>query len=165
MRSKKKKDLFEDLHKQFKSMVMQLCLGYMKGEHELAKDLSQEVFISVWNALDRFKAQSSYKTWVYRIAVNTCLKYIRDKKNKLTISNVEISEETRDEELSPTKQFDTLYQSIGKLNEVDRLIIMMVLDESDYALISEVMGISEGNLRVKIHRIKKTLKEIMENEK
>ena len=165
MKSRKNKELFEGLHKQYKSMVMQLCLGYMKGEQELAKDLSQEVFMSVWNALDKFKAQSSYKTWIYRIAVNTCLKYIRDKKGKLNITNVEISEETKDEESNTTLQFDALYRAIGKLNEVDRLIIMMVLDESDYSFISDVMGISEGNLRVKIHRIKKTLKETLENEK
>ena len=58
-------------------MVQQMCLGFVKGDYDKATDLSQEVFIKVWTHLETFKGESSYKTWVYRITVNTCLQLIR----------------------------------------------------------------------------------------
>lgn len=67
-------------------------------------------------------------------------------------------------EAVPESNHESLYWAIGQLKEVDRLIIMMVLDDLEYEEISKVIGISEGNLRVKISRIKKNLKKIMENE-
>jgi RNA polymerase sigma factor (sigma-70 family) len=159
------KGLFETLHKDYQAMVLQLCLGFMKGDGELAKDLSQQVFINAWQAMSKFHNASSYKTWIYRITVNSCLKYIRDKKNKYQVSLDEEAIHLADESGQSThNKHHSLYQAIGRLAEVDRLIIMMVLDELEYQEISTIIGISEGTLRVKIHRIKKNLKIIMENE-
>lgn len=159
------KELFETLHREYNSMVLQMCLGFMKGDLDLAKDLSQEVFINTWKALKKFKGNSNHKTWIYRITVNTCLKYIRDKKDKNQISidegHLHLTNESN-------HQIDTnhqsLYNAIGKLGEVDRLIMMLILDELEYEEISNIIGISEVNLRVKIHRIKKKLKKTLENE-
>jgi RNA polymerase sigma-70 factor (ECF subfamily) len=157
--------LFESLHKDYQPMVLQMCLGFMKGDIDLAKDLSQEIYINIWNALDKFKGASSYKTWIYRITVNTCLKYIRDKKdnNKVSVDEIvyRISNESSDQ---TENSHQSLYNAIGQLGEIDRLIIMMVLDELEYEEISSVIGLSAVNLRVKIHRIKKNLKKILENE-
>jgi len=158
------KGLFENLHKDYQAMVLQMCLGFMKGDRDQAKDLAQQVFINTWQALNKFNHTSSYKTWIYRITVNTCLKFIRDKKDKYQVSiddvHIHLAEESRP---SSDKTYQPLYRAIGQLAEVDRLIIMMVLDELEYAEISNIIGISEGNLRVKIHRIKKNLKTILEN--
>ena len=161
----KNKRLLETLHHEYDGMVFQLCLGYMKGDAELAKDLSQEVFINIWGALDSFKQGSAYKTWIYRIAVNTCLKYIRDKKGPFhdTIDEERVFAK-EDPTHVPDQRFQLLYKAIGQLKEVDRIIIMLVLEELDYAEISMIIGITEGNLRVKIHRIKKEIKKILQNE-
>ncbi|QSE96630.1 RNA polymerase sigma factor [Fulvivirga lutea] len=158
--------LFEQLHSEYYSMVHQMCLGFMKGDEDLAADLSQETFINTWRALDKFQGGSSYKTWIYRITVNTCLKYIRDNKSKLHVS---LEEERSGLGELPTEnatQQDNqgLYAAIGKLGKMDRLIIMMVLDELKYEEIAEVVGINEGNLRVRIHRIKKQLKKLLNHE-
>ena len=161
------KALFETLHRDYYGMVQQMCLGFMKGDLDLAKDLVQEVFINTWSALNKFKGVSSHKTWIYRITVNTCLKYIRDKKAIDQISIDQLREQlSESENLSNhlENQHLSLYKAIGLLKEVDRLIIMMVLDELEYDDIASVIGISTGNLRVKIHRIKKNLKTILENE-
>ena len=159
------KDLFETLHHDYHPMVLQLCLGFMKGDRELAKDLSQDVFINTWGALPKFNHASSHKTWIYRITVNTCLKYIRNKKqqNQLSIEDAH-SHLAGESSQPPDTSHQTLYQAIGQLGEVDRLIMMMLLDELDYGEIAMIIGISEGNLRVKIHRIKKQLKKILEHE-
>jgi RNA polymerase sigma-70 factor (ECF subfamily) len=61
--------LFQSLHHQYEAIMLQLCLGYMKGDKELAKDIAQEVFVNVWNVLDRFIGAATYKTLIYRITV------------------------------------------------------------------------------------------------
>jgi RNA polymerase sigma factor (sigma-70 family) len=159
------KEVFTGLHMDYFTMVFQMCKGFAKGDADLAKDLTQDVFINTWNALDKFKGASSYKTWIYRITVNTCLKFIRDRKDQQKISLDEIlthpNEGSAVAEETPSKR---LYHAIGQLCEIDRLIIIMVLDELEYNEIANVIGISSVNLRVKIHRIRKQLKTILEND-
>lgn len=156
--------LFELLHKQFRPMVLQVCLGFVKGDGDQARDLTQEVFINIWNALDTFKGASSYKTWIYRITVNSCLKHLRDVKdtNRVPLENLN---SYPDEGHAGGDANKNLYAAIGQLAEVDRMIIMMVLDELAYDDIAGVIGINPGNLRVKIHRIKKQLKDILAYER
>ncbi|MFC2186300.1 RNA polymerase sigma factor [Peijinzhouia sedimentorum] len=155
---------FEELHKQYQPMVMQLCLGFVKGEIDQAKDLSQEIFINVWNALEKFEGKSSYKTWIYRISINTCLLHIRKHKKAINIPLEKVSVELQNS-TEVDKNYASLYQAIGKLGEIDRLTIMLVLDELSYDEIAEIMGINPTNLRVKIHRIKKKLKELLQDER
>ena len=156
------RSLFEDLHMRHHTLVTQMCLGFMKGDRQLADDLSQDVWINIWNGLEKFKGESSHKTWLYRITVNTCLQYIRkEKKNtRIDISDPDLK---LTDDLTGTwdSDFSDLYHAIGHLGRIDRLIIMMVLDELEYEEISKVVGISAVNLRVKIHRIKERLKKIL----
>ncbi len=154
---------FESLYVDNHAMVRQMCLGFMKGDRDAANDLAQEVFISVWNALHTFKGESSPKTWIYRITVNTCLQYLR---KKSTRSDVALSP-TFDIVAESNERDDdnqALYVAIGSLPEIDRLIIMMVLDELDYEEIARVVGIENNALRVRIHRIRKKLKELLQYE-
>src|SRR5690606_7714491 len=100
-------------------------------------------------------------TWIYRIAVNTCLSHLRIEKRKATDEiNDNIIETKAEETSNKQEQVDQLYKCIAQLEENERIIITMVLDEIPYQEIAEISGISEGNLRVKIHRIKNKLTEI-----
>jgi RNA polymerase sigma factor (sigma-70 family) len=155
------KPLFESLHQSHHVMVRQMCKGFMKGDRELADDLTQEVFINVWNALPKFRDEASHKTWIYRITVNTCLLYIRREKGKQRESFDDAPDMAH--ESADTSQVDALYRAIGQLEEVERLIIMMVLDELDQETIAHIIGINQNNLRVKIHRIKTKLKNILQS--
>jgi RNA polymerase sigma-70 factor (ECF subfamily) len=156
---------FAELFNQYKSMVLQVSTGFVQGNRELASDLLQEVFINTWIALPNFKGQSSPKTWIYRITVNTCLSFLRRQKGKRQLQVQGLPEQVADvlADTSASKDYNQLYHAIGELESTDRLIIMMVLDELEYSEISNVMGISEGTLRVKIHRIKQRLKNIMQH--
>ncbi|MFC5045545.1 RNA polymerase sigma factor [Aquimarina hainanensis] len=156
MRKSKNKS-FENIYQQHHPMVLQMCLGFVKGDRDTANDLSQEVFIRVWNNLTSFRGASSYKTWIYRITVNTCLQYVKKEKKAQTLPIPEIADRTSGMEDVTNPKISMLYNAIGQLKKVDRLIIMMVLENQDYASISEVIGISPANVRVKIHRIKKRL--------
>jgi RNA polymerase sigma factor (sigma-70 family) len=155
------KSLFETLYHQHRPMVYQMCMGFMKGDSAVASDLSQEIFINIWNALPGFKNESSHKTWIYRITVNTCLQQIRKEKNKQRIS-LEEGFDVTDSVNTAEEAHLQLYHAVGQLPEVDRLIMMMVLEEVEYEEIAKVIGINETNLRVKIHRIKKRLKELLD---
>lgn len=153
--------LFQTLYKQHQRMVLTLCRGFMKGNLDLANDLLQDVFINVWSALPSFRGQASYKTWIYRITINTCLLQLRREKRR---SEVLLNEMIHDrEEEFPSDQEQKLYEAIGALEEVDRLVIMLVLEEVPYPDIAEMLGISENNLRVKIHRARTKLKSRLQN--
>ena len=140
--------------------IFHLCYGYT-GDNDAANDLLQETFLKVWQNLDKFRNQAMISTWIYRIAVNTCLTYLRSEKRQAKDELTEQLAETHAEEFSEkNEQIALLYKCISKLEESERIIITMVLDEMPYAEIAEISGISEGNLRVKIHRIKQKLTEL-----
>lgn len=153
------KENFEEIYQRYYSMVYQICFGYFKGEAEVAKDASQEVFIIIWKNLKKFKGKSSIKTWIYRITVNTCLGQIKaNSRRKEALHQIGMNHQ--DENLDDS--ISKLYQAIGELNKTERLIIMMVLEKEKQKTIAEILGIEETNLRVKIHRIKIKLGKILE---
>ncbi len=157
-------DLFDQLYRDYAPMVKQVCTGFLNGDRALAEDLAHDVFINVWNALSKFRGEANYKTWIYRITVNSCLQYLR-KPGKTAGFASEQLENLRDQDIDAAvagrEQVNELYRAIGQLGEVDKLLIMMVLDELEYDQIASVMGISEATLRVKIHRIKQRIKNFM----
>ncbi len=155
-----KQSEFQNIYNKHKGKIYKLCLGYA-GDSDVANDLLQDTFIKVWENLEKFRNESAISTWIYRIAVNTCLSYLRLEKNKVKDELNDHILETRSEEVSEKEQqIALLHKCIAKLDEQERMIITMVLEETEYNEIAEVFGISEGNLRVKIHRIKARLTEI-----
>lgn len=156
---------FESIYQEFQAPILRLCLGYFGGNEALAGDTCQEIFIKVWQNLDRFKGQSKVSTWVYRIAVNTCINVLRSAKYKRQNAEFNINQisETLEEskndedEIYKDQQLMAMYRCISILEPKDRSIILLVLDQESYEQIAEIMGISENNLRVKIHRIKDKL--------
>ena len=125
------------------------------NDHEQARDLTQETFIAVWQNLSSFRNESNISTWIFRIATNNCLRAI-EKKKRITITGLPldmpvIHEETKEEKLN------FLYKCIAELEETERIIISLVLEDLPQAEIASVLGLSEVNTRVKIHRIKEKL--------
>ncbi|GMQ31054.1 sigma-70 family RNA polymerase sigma factor [Algoriphagus confluentis] len=147
-------------------MVMQLCMGFMKGDQDQAKDLTQEVFIQVWNNLGKFRQDATPKTWIYRITVNTCLNFLKKQKNKdQKLGEIMRDQETTEEiEFTETDPSKMLFEAMGKLSEIDRLVTGLLLDDVPQEEIATILGITEGNLRVKIHRIKLRLKKLIDHE-
>lgn len=156
----RKEQVFEEIFQANSKKIYHLCFGYT-GDEDAANDLLQETFLKVWQNLDKFRNQAMISTWIYRIAVNTCLTYLkkekRQAKDELTPNIIENKEEEVSEK---QEQIQTLYKCIAQLDENERIIITMVMDEIPYPEIAEISGISEGNLRVKIHRIKHKLTEL-----
>lgn len=155
-----KEKVFKTIFQANSKKIYHLCFGYT-GDDDSANDLLQETFLKVWQNLDKFREQSQISTWIYRIAVNTCLTYLKKEKKQQKEELTPNIIDTTVEEFSPKQeQVRILYTCISQLEENERLIITMVMDELPYAEIAEISGISEGNLRVKIHRIKQKLTEL-----
>lgn len=159
------KEQFQEIYYKHYNKVFRLCKGYFCGDLALASDATQEIFIKVWEKLDTFRNDSSISTWVYRIAVNTCLLYLRKSSSRKEI-RTNILPQTVSETYSSEKdeQLRQMYQCIQKLEETNKMIILMTLDGLEYQEISEVIGITEETLRVRIHRIKKSLTQCVQNE-
>lgn len=155
-----KEELFKEIFQNNSRKIYHLCYGYT-GDDDSANDLMQETFMKVWQNLDKFRNQALISTWIYRIAVNTCLSYLRVQKRQAKDELTDNIIENQPEEVSEkNNQVAQLYKCIAQLDENERIIITMVLDEVPYSEIAEISGISEGNLRVKIHRIKLKLTEL-----
>jgi RNA polymerase sigma-70 factor (ECF subfamily) len=145
---------FKEIYESYSPQIYRVCLGYVNDE-EQAKDLMQETFISVWKNLSSFRHQSKISTWIYRIATNNCLRHLEKAKRMITTElPYEIKEEIKIEQDDKVK---FLYRCISELEETDRLIISLVLEDLPQAEIAHIIGLKVGNIRVKVHRIKEKL--------
>lgn len=145
---------FEDIYKTYSPKIFRVCMGYV-NDRDWAKDLVQETFIQVWKSLHGFRNESAIGTWIFRIASNICLRQIERSSRMQKTGMPAQLEEQSDEQ--PNEQIAVLYKCIATLPESERLIISLVLEELPQKEIADITGITEGNLRVKIHRIKQTL--------
>ena len=151
---------FKQIFKANSKKIYHLCYGYT-GDEDAANDLMQETFLKVWQNLEKFRNQALISTWIYRIAVNTCLTYLRTEKRQAKDELTPLIADTQKEEVNEKNEHVALlYKCISKLEETERIIITMVLDELPYPEIAAISGITEGNLRVKIHRIKQKLTDL-----
>ena len=145
---------FEELYKTYWQKIFRLCMGYV-NDYDIAQDIAQETFIIVWQKLDTFRNESSIGTWIFRIASNNCLRQIEKEKRFQKVElPINITEEKHNS-LEPQIQF--LYKCIAELPETDRIIISLELEEVKQAEIANIVGLSEANTRVRIHRIKEKL--------
>ena len=145
---------FENIYKTYWDKVFRLCMGFV-NDYDIAQDLAQETFIIVWQKLDSFRNESGIGTWIFRIASNNCLRHIeKDKRFPKLDLPVHLSEE-RQTSIEPHIQL--LYKCIAELPETERIIISLELEDVKQAEIAKIVGLSETNIRVKIHRIKEKL--------
>ncbi len=145
---------FERVYSAYWEKVYRLCMGYVNDD-ALARDLAQETFILVWENLPGFRGEANMGTWIFRIASNHCLRQLeKDKKRPKTDLPLHLPEETASDR---TAEVELLYRFIAELPETDRIIISLELEEVKQGEIAQILGLSEGNVRVRIHRIKERL--------
>ncbi len=153
-------DTFDQLLKENKYKIYRICKIYAAAPIE-PQDLFQEVVFQIWKSLPNFKGKSSIDTWVYRIALNVCLrsKMKLDKSNQKTSRFDAIHFTTVTETVDPFEEekFKYLKECIETLNESDTSIIVLYLDELSYKGIAEITGLSENHIAVKMKRIRKKL--------
>jgi RNA polymerase sigma-70 factor, ECF subfamily len=145
---------FETIYTLYSPQIFRVCMGYV-NDREQARDLTQETFISVWKNLGSFRHESKISTWIYRIATNNCLRALevgkRMVKTELPMHLPDLAEE------SPEEKLQFLYRAISELEETERIIISLLLEDLPQSEIADIVGLSAVNVRVKIHRIKEEL--------
>lgn len=153
---------FEHIYRTYWNKVFRLCLSYFNDE-ALAQDMAQDVFVRVWRYLPTFRGEASVGTWIFRIATNVCLRQSERQKHvsRVPLSDGVLQEQSDDRPM----QVQALYKAIARLPEIDRLMISLYLEDTRQAEIARIIGITEANVRVRIHRIKLMLaKEIGKDE-
>ncbi len=134
--------------------------------HDDQQDLFQEIICQLWKSYDSFRNESQFSTWMYRVAVNTAIVFLKKEKRKLDkyeIASENVKEEEGDSQIKEN-QIEHFYKAVQKLEKIDKAIIFYQLEGFSHKEIGENLGISEGNARVKLNRAKEKLKEIIKNQ-
>lgn len=130
------------------------------------QDLFQEIICQLWKSYDSFKNASQFSTWMYRVAVNTAIVFLKKEKKKVDkyeIASENIKEDESDSDIKES-QIEHFYKAVQKLEKIDKAVIFYQLEGFSHKEIGENLGISEGNARVKLNRAKEKLKDIIKNQ-
>lgn len=130
-----------------------------------AEDLRQEIVYQLWKSFDSFSGKSKRSTWMYRVALNTALVYLK-KKNRIKIKpgiNEQFLQRIDPIDTVMEERVKTLYKVIKKLNKIERSIILLYLEGKNYEEIAEITGFTKTNIGTRINRIKTKLKSFIKN--
>lgn len=147
---------FSQLVKENKRTIYTVCYMFSKDDEEVA-DLFQEVLIKIWNGLEGFDNRSSVSTWIYRVALNTCIS-IDKKKMKHNRSKLSVDASLFKDKSENSVQIRLLHQRITRLQPLDRAIVLLWLEDISYDEIADIVGISAKNVSVRLYRIRQQLK-------
>ena len=144
-------------------MIIKICRAYTDTEQDF-EDYYQEVCLQIWRSKDRFKGDSKWSTWVYRLALNCCLTLVKKKNNNRqnTPSDFLQKEIGAEHTVFDDEPLQLLYEAIKKLSEIDRAIILLYLEEKPYDIIADIIGTSRNNIAVRVIRIKERLKKMLD---
>jgi len=146
-------------------ILRKICRLYGQTQPD-REDLFQEIVVQLWKALPKFQGQSKFSTWLYRVALNTAISDFRKKRRSLPVSEIEVASlEIKSEVVEVTKEerLNAMYVAISGLPEIDKAIVMLYLEDKSYEEMEDILGISAGNLRVKMNRIKEKLRQLTKN--
>ena len=144
-----------------RNIIYKVCFIYSDSvnSHE---DLFQEVVINLWSSWPRFRGDCKVQTWIYRIALNTCVSFLRKSKARPSSlplpNNIEVVANDFDHE-----KIRELYININNLEKIEKAIVLLHLEEKSHDEISQILGISKSNVAVKLFRIREKLKQMSKN--
>jgi RNA polymerase sigma-70 factor (ECF subfamily) len=158
---------FDDLVRHYQRPIYHLAYRYLRSEAD-AKDLTQRTFLKVYGALPRFRAEASFRTWIYRIAINLCLNELRDRKRGEANDRPEVI----DQALSPPPDIESLdaqargawlRRAIASLPPKQRMVLeLRIYDELPFREVAELVGSSENAAKVNFHHAVKRLRALVE---
>lgn len=162
---KEKEQEFLSRIEKHKGILYKVSKMYMDN-YDDQQDLFQEIVCQLWKSYDSFRNESQFSTWMYRVAVNTAIVFLRKEKRKVDkyeIASENIKDDEGDSHIKES-QLDHFYKAVQKLEKIDKAIIFYQLEGFSHKEIGENLGISEGNARVKLNRAKEKIKEIIKNQ-
>lgn len=148
--------LFMEMIRQNEGVIYKVASFYADIDHPIG-DLYQEVVLNLWKAFPSFRGESKYSTWIYRIALNTCVSFYR--RSKRNVAYVDITVDIP-EEVSNNEEIQELYKLINRLGKIERALVLLYLDDKPYKEIAEITGLTVTNVATKLSRIKDKLKQM-----
>lgn len=152
-----------ELEKRFIGMIQQnerliykVCSIYASDENPLS-DWYQDVVCNLWTAYPKFRNECSISTWIYRVALNTCISGFRKKKRTPQSSDLSQLQDAFIQPDDLTDEIKEMYRLIHQLKNLERAIILLYLEEKSYQEIADITGLSVSNIGVKLKRIKEKL--------
>jgi RNA polymerase sigma-70 factor (ECF subfamily) len=154
-----KQETFIEHIKLNEGIIFKISKVYSNNSEE-QKDLYQEVVYQLWKSFESFRNESKVSTWIYRIALNTCLTYVKKKSKKVRQVEMDLSMISKIDSVDDNldEQIRELYKHIQRLNSVEKGIVLLYLEGNSYAEIASITGFSESNVGTRLNRVKTKLK-------
>ena len=158
---------FEKLLNQHGGIVQKIAFGYARSEAD-RRDLVQEILLQLWRAYPRYSAERPFSTWMYRIALNVSISFLRKntRPGRETVQFDESQHDVAQEHTSPPEieeRMARLQDLIRKYPPLDRALLLLYLDDRSYREIATILGLTETNVATKIGRLKERLKKELTN--
>ena len=154
---------FLDMIEAQKRTIYKVCYMYANNQDDL-NDLFQETVLNLWKGFPSYRGDSKLATWVYRIAMNTCITYLRHATRRpqtVPMTANVASQMAADEDTAARLQ--ELYRLINRLGKLERALILLWLEERSYQEMADILGLSKTNVAVKLNRIKEKLRNMSNN--
>ncbi len=160
---------FRELFEPARDAIYRICCCYLRDPED-RRDAFQEVALRLYQHALSFRGQASPTTWVYRITVNTCLDFLRAAKRRSRLLDRAARPDLVDvgdggaasERVRRSLDVESLYEAIAELPAVDRVLISLYLEDASTREMADVTGMSEANIRVRLHRSRQALKQRLE---
>lgn len=155
---------FVSVIREYERVIYKVCYLYTTKNATLS-DLYQDVVLNLWKAYPKFRQECKISTWIYRIALNTCISFIRKEKNVPEIITLTKEADWMTENRDPQHEMlRQLYRMINQLGQLDKSIILLYLEEKNYEEIAEITGLTVTNVATKLNRIKEKLRKMKKEE-
>ncbi len=162
--------LFKSWLVEHEGAVLKVARAYTLTTED-CQDLAQEILLQVWRSLPQFQGRASASTWFYRVALNTALGWHRKERRRrarqqpvLEIEELAVAAEDSAGRMVQREAVERLYAAIRELPKADAALVLLYLDDLSYRQMAEVLGISEGNVGVKLNRAKRALGELLKED-
>ena len=157
MTENEQKHIFKSWLDQHQALIFKVVRAYAFTDMD-KDDLFQEITIQVWHSIPTFRQESSVTTWLYRISLNTAIKWVtKERKHSRAETLDDAQHILHDNKIQVDERLEWLYEEIYKLDKIDRSITLLLLDSFSYKEMANISGITESNIGVRINRIKKHL--------
>ena len=153
---------FEKDIREHELLIYKICRIYAPADVD-NKDLFQDIVIQLWKAYPNFNGHSKFSTWLYRVAINTAITGLRKRRDFVTTyepGNMDTNAGDDQYDEAGEERLQQLHKAIEQLGQVEKAIVMLYMEDKPYNEMEEILGISTGNLRVKMNRIKEKLRKL-----
>ncbi|MFT3949099.1 MAG: sigma-70 family RNA polymerase sigma factor [Agriterribacter sp.] len=151
--------------RQNSGILHKVCRMYGNSDED-RQDLLQEMIAQLWKAYPTFRQEAKISTWIYRIALNTAIAgYRKQKRQVFTVAiDAELSIGNDSDDVIKTERLKLMYNAIAQLTDVEKALVMLYIEDKSYEEMEDILGMTQGNLRVKMNRIKEKLRKQVSQE-